>query len=72
MVFFKYIFFNILKPLESTEELTWNVREKIVSWRKIWQPIIVEKMSDCQNFIPRKILCYIFLVYAVNWEVKQK
>ena len=28
-------------------------------------------MSDCQNFIPRKILCYIFRVYAVDWEVKQ-
>lgn len=31
-----------------------------------------EKMSDCQNFIPSKILCYIFWVYAVDWEVKQK
>ena len=29
-------------------------------------------MSDCQSFIPRKILCYIFWVYAVDWEVKQK
>ena len=28
-------------------------------------------MSDCQNFIPSKILCYIFWVY-VDWEVKQK
>lgn len=73
MVFFKYIFFYILKTTRKYgKNLPGMCGKKLFPGAKYDSRFSWEKMSDCQNFIPSKILCYIFWVYAVEWEVKQK
>ena len=73
MVFFKYIFFYILKTTRKYgKNLPGMCGKKLFPGAKYDSRFSWEKMSDCQNFISSKILCYIFWVYAVDWEVKQK
>lgn len=73
MVFFTYIFFYILKTTRKYgKNLPGMCRKKLFPGAKYDSRFSWEKMSDCQNFIPSKILCYIFWVYTVDWEVKQK
>ena len=73
MVFFTYIFFYILKTTRKYgKNLPGMCGKKLFPGAKYDSRFSWEKMSDCQNFIPSKILCYIFWVYAVDYEVKQK